>query len=207
MVSVLGDDHREMGDEVLAVVPDEPAGVARERLRVPADDLPPPLVPLVETGEPDAEDGGLELVEARVPASCDVRSVLLRPAVLAQRAHALVDRGIVRDHRAAVADGGEVLRRVEAERGRVAEGPRPPPAAPRPGGLRAVLDDGDAPPSAELDDPLDVAHQPVEVRGDDGARRRPSAPASTVAAESPRVVGSTSAYRTTQPSLRAAAVV
>ena len=89
--SILGDDHGEVSDVVLAVAPNEPAGVGREELRVPADDLPPPFVPLVETREPEAEDGRLELVEAGVLPSRDLCAVLLRPAVLAQGTDAVVN--------------------------------------------------------------------------------------------------------------------
>ena len=149
---------------------------ARQRLRVPADDLPPPLVPLVETA--GARRGRTAACSSSrrefQPPATSARYFSDQPYWRSARTRSST-RGVSGDDGAAVADGGEVLRGVEAERGGVAEGASPPPAATRAGGLRAVLDDGDVPAAAELDDALDVAHQPVEVRGHDcprGVRQR-----------------------------------
>src|SRR5204863_6219487 len=75
---------------------------------------------------------------------------------------------IVGYERAAVADAGEVLRREEAEGGRVTQRACPPAVPGRPRGLRRVLDHG-GPELLQLLDWRDVAEQ---VNGHDRLRLR-----------------------------------
>jgi hypothetical protein len=112
-------------------------------------------------------------VETAVRAEDDV-VVAVRPrAVVGDLAYPR-DEGLVgRDDHARVAEGAEVLRRVEAEAGGVAEGPRPPPSPFGPVGLRRVREDGKPVPPRDLADRGRVGRVPVEVHGQDhlGARR------------------------------------
>ena len=167
---LLGHEHGEVRDVVRAVAGDEAVGLGRERLGVAADDAAARGVPLVEVPEAHAQHGRLELVEPRVAAARERHLVLAAPAVLAQPAHALGDLVARGGDRAAVAERGEVLGRVEAERGRVAERAGAAAVAARAGGLGAVLDQRDPALAAEHGDRLDLGDEAVEMRRDDGLR-------------------------------------
>src|SRR5262249_58366404 len=110
--------------------------------------------------------------ELRVAAACGGDLVLAAPAVLAEAADAVRDLVTRRDDGAAVAERRQVLGRVETERRGVAE--RAGTAAVAPGArcLGTVLDERDAAVGAEDGDRLDLGHEAVEVRGDDGPRVR-----------------------------------
>src|SRR5262249_58129165 len=106
----------------------EAAGVARApRAAVTVNGVEPP--------QQDLERGGLDLVEAEIEADLGVH-VLVEAAVVTQSPAARGEIVVARQHGAAVAHGGQVLRRVEQERPGHAAGP--PRAAgagapPRPG--------------------------------------------------------------------------
>ena len=112
---------------------------AEPELRVARRRLTPQLDPAVELREEDAQDRGLQLVEARVVAE-QLEVDLVARAVEAKHPDALRKLRIVQRHEAAVAETEEVLRRIEAERRRDA-GARDVRRAER---LRGVLDQRDA---------------------------------------------------------------
>src|SRR4051812_30379628 len=96
--------------------------LARQLSIVMAGDGPAPIVVSGEVAQLDAQNRRLQLVESAVEAG-DVADVAILPAVLAQPTHLLRERGVAGGDGAAVSDRAEVLRRIEAERGEVAERP------------------------------------------------------------------------------------
>ena len=100
----------------------------RERSHIGAIDTPTGRIGLVEVRQPRAQHCSLQFVEPGVPATRDRDPVLGLPAVLAERTRSRGNLvGVGRD-RSAVAERGEVLRRIEAERRHVSEGSRQPAA-------------------------------------------------------------------------------
>ena len=81
--------------------------------------------------------------------------------------HPLRDLGPRRRHRAAVAERAEVLGRVEAERGGVADGAGAAGRARGADRLGAILEHADAAARAALADRADLCHAAVEMRHDD----------------------------------------
>ena len=96
------------------------------------------FVPGVERGEAEPQPRRLHLGHAEVLRDRLV-DVLLGHAVHAEPPHALQQVGVAGQHRAAVADPAEVLRRVEAQRHRG----RPVVTVERPHRLGGVLDHGE----------------------------------------------------------------
>jgi hypothetical protein len=142
------------------------AGVAEAELGVARGRLAPLRDPRVELGQEDPQDGGLQLVEARVVAE-QLEVDLVAGAVEAEHAHALRELRIVRGDETPVAEREQVLRRVEAERRRNAGAGN----LRRAEGLRRVLDHRDA----ELRE-LGGGRRPAEqVHRDDRLRPRADA--------------------------------
>ena len=113
--------------------------------------------------------GGQRPAAGRAGCSSRTRRTRSAPlAVVAEPARPLGDGGVVRDDRAAVAERTEVLGRIEAEGGRVAERSRAAAPYCRAVRLRRVLDDvqpvlaRDASRSASMS-----AHWPYRCTGDD----------------------------------------
>ena len=111
---------------------------AGEPLEVARGHRAPALVPLVQAPQLDAQEGGLQRVQAAVEPRQIVVVLHLR-AVVAQHADALGQRVVVGRDRARVAQRAEVLAGVEREAGGVARGRRRggpgsarPAPAPRP---------------------------------------------------------------------------
>ncbi|MNX91376.1 hypothetical protein D3C86_1234510 [compost metagenome] len=129
-----------------------------------------PRVVRRQVGQLHAQDGGLDLVQPRVRAR-QAADVAILPAVFAQPPDLLGDLGRGRRDAAAVADGAQVLGRVEAEGGRIAEGADLAPVKLRAVGLRAVLDHLEAVTPGELHDPGHVGRVAVDVDRDDGLGR------------------------------------
>src|SRR5262249_4451556 len=143
-LAILEDRDREMRDVVLAIARHEAARIAGERPRVRVHNLAAPRVPAVEPAEACAENRRLQLVAPRVPGAGQGVAVLLVPAVLAQKTHAVRDLVVVRANGAAVAERRQVLRRVEAERRDVAERAGTRAVSPRAHRLGAILHDRDS---------------------------------------------------------------
>src|SRR3954467_9188844 len=86
-----------------------------EELAVHPGDVASRRVPLVEVPELDGEERGLERVEPAVRPDRFVLVLRSRPTVVRDDADPVRQRSVVRDDRAAVAEGAEVLPRIEAE--------------------------------------------------------------------------------------------
>ena len=120
----------------------------------------------------DPEDGGLHRVETAVGPEHDVVVAVGPGPVVGDLAHAGREVGVRgRDH-SRVAVGPEVLARVEAEAGRVAQGPGPASLPLRPVGLGGVLEDRKVVTSSDLVDGRHVRGVAVEVDGQDELRAR-----------------------------------
>jgi hypothetical protein len=110
----------------------------------------------------DRQQGGLDLVQAAVPADLVVHVLLGRP-VVAQRAEPVGDVRVRRRHGTAVAEGAQVLPRVEAPGGRV--GQTPDRDAPVPGAVRlcGVVEHHEAVPPRQRQDRVEVHGVSVEM--------------------------------------------
>jgi hypothetical protein len=93
------------------------ARLAQPQLRIPRGSLATRSNPPVELAEEDAQHRCLDLVEARVVTD-HLEVDLVARAVEPQHPHALRELVVARRHEPAVPDAEEVLRRIEAERGR-----------------------------------------------------------------------------------------
>ncbi len=139
---------------------------------------PAPLGPGGEVPEPYPQEGGLQLVEAAVHARDLVPVPVALPAV-AQLPQPGREAGVVHEDRPAVAEGAEVLGRVEGKRADAAlagERPHRPALVARAVRLARVLEDGEAPLAGEGQDRAHVRGVAVEVDGDDGLRARGDRP-------------------------------
>src|ERR671918_520137 len=96
------------------------------RVGVATAGLPATFRPGVQLREEDAEERRLQLVQARIDPDGLERALVPR-AVRAQQADALCQLVVVGRHCARVAERGQVLRRIEAERRRMTEGAGRPP--------------------------------------------------------------------------------
>src|SRR4051795_2583797 len=135
--------------------------LAEAQLGVPGRRSAPRLVPACELRQEDAQERGLQLVEARV-VSDELEVGLVLGAVEGEELDALRKLVVVRRHEPTVAEAEEVLRRVEAE-GRDRAVLRDFRGAES---LRGVLEDG----NAELDQGPHVHHPSEQVHGDDRPR-------------------------------------
>src|SRR5439155_14330445 len=143
---------------------------AAEELLVRASQLAPALVPLRKPTELDAEDGRLDLVEARV-VSNDRVVVARRLSVLAERTELLCQPIVVRRDAPGFAVRAKVLRAIEREAVH---------AATRAGllavvekrtvRLRRVFDDHDVAVLRDLAKRLQVDGAAIQVNGDDRLR-------------------------------------
>jgi len=129
-----------------------------------------PALPVlfVETPQPDSQQGGLQLVETAVQ-TLRVMYVFNRRAVIAQGPQPVRQRCVVRRHRAAVAKGAEVLRRIEAETGGVAERARAPAVIFGTMRLRGALDHLEPVIGGEGTDCRHLRRPAIKMDGDDGA--------------------------------------
>ena len=90
------------------------------------------------------QDRCLQRIEARIHPDL-VRIARFVPAILAKTPDARRQLGIGRDHHAAIADRAEILGRIKAEAGDIAEAADPAAAIAGADGLGAVLDDPQIP--------------------------------------------------------------
>ena len=143
----------------------------REEPPVLQRQLAPSRGPAGDIGQPRAQHGGLHLVEPRVHAEL-LMMVAVRLSAVAQPLDAVGERAVVRHHGAAIAERGEVLRRVEAER------PGGPDGADRSSGARgevrltAVLDDRQRMRRGDAFDGGHVGWLAIQMDWHDGPRAR-----------------------------------
>ena len=140
-----------------------------EALVVTGGELAATLCPRVEMGELRAEDRRLERVEAAVPPTAH-RVVLGLLSVVPQEPGALGGRWVGRRHGAAVAEGAEVLRRVEAEGGRVGDRAGTRSAVLGADRLGSILDHLEIVRAGKREDPIEIRALAVEVDGEDRPR-------------------------------------
>ena len=123
----------------------------------------------IEMRQLRSQDRRLQRIEARIHAG-DVADIALAPAIFAQLRDALGERCVVGHHHAAIADGAQILGRIKAEGGDVAEAAEPPVAEPRAVRLGAILDDPRAVPPRKIEDRVEIGGLAVEMdrhdRGD-----------------------------------------
>ena len=138
---------------------------------IPRSRPAPGVVRRGQMGELGEQEARLQIVQPVAVADCLVHRLGLLP-VVAQQPHRAVGGGVARDHGAAVAQGAEVLARVEAEGGRDAERAAGPPLVQRAVRLAGVFDDGQAAARGELEDRIHVGRLAVEMHRHDrpGAR-------------------------------------
>ncbi len=135
--------------------------LAEPELRVTGRRRAARLVPARELRQEDAQERGLQLVEAGVVAD-EVEGRLVARAVEGEELNAVGELLVARRHQPAVAEAEEVLRGVEAERRDRAV----LCDARRTEGLGRVLEHWDA----ELDQQADVERAAEQMDRDDGAR-------------------------------------
>ena len=131
----------------------------------------PPLRPLREMNESGAEDRGLHLVEPAVDAGDLVPVAVALPAV-AQPPHPRRHRRVLHHHRAAVAEGAQVLGGIKGQGADAGERAHAPALVGGPDGLAGVLDHRHAPLAAQRQQRVEVGGMSIQVHGEDrpGAR-------------------------------------
>jgi hypothetical protein len=122
---------------------------AAKRLTVERRHGAPLVVPEIQVRKLQTERNRLDRVQPCRVADHPMH-VLLGLPVLAERPDRRVDRGIVRDERAGVAERAEILAGVEAERRGGAAGTRPQSVTGRAVRLAGVLEDRQAAPARKL---------------------------------------------------------
>jgi hypothetical protein len=136
---------------------------------------PAPGIVLLEPRQPQVEHRRLQAVEAAVGADLDV--VVARGLAMVGEPEDLPHQvGVHAGDAAGVAEGAEVLGRVEAPGRQIAERADAPPLVLRAVRLRRVLDQPEAARAAEGADRVGVERPAVEVDADDAARARRRAP-------------------------------
>ena len=145
-------------------------------------------VDVADMPEPDAQERGLDLVEAGVDALLVV-DVLHAASVIPQRTNPFGDPFVARREGAGVAEGSQVLRREEAEAADRPERPRLHAVPQRPVALGAVLDDGESLPVRNSADPSHIAGLSVQVNRHDRFRPRRECVADVLGIEAVELVG------------------
>src|SRR5580765_5012121 len=93
--------------------------------------------------QPHRQNSGLKIVQPAVHTG-QIAFVMAEPAILSQGATAGCQVWIRSDDSPPITEGRQVLRRIKAETGQVAEGPDPPAADRRPVRLCAILNQAQA---------------------------------------------------------------
>ena len=138
-----------------------------EELIVAGGEVAALLVPLGKVGEFDFEDGGLDGVEAGVPADFVVEVAALH-AVGSEGAGVVVDGGGAGGDEAGVSEGAEILCGVEAEGRGVAEGSGGDFVPGGSEGLGCVFDEEELVAVLKGGEGVPVGALAVEVDGEDG---------------------------------------
>ena len=125
-------------------------------------------LPIGKMAQFDAEDGGLDFIEAAVPAGL-AAAIFFGLAVIAKGANSRGEfGGICYDH-AGVAVGAEIFGGIKTDAGGVAEGAGAAAFVGGADGLRVVLDDGQVARFGEGKDWVHVGGEAVEMDDHDGA--------------------------------------
>src|SRR3989304_3934890 len=85
--------------------------------------LPPSLIPGLQVGKLDPEDGCLDLVQAPIH-SQEAVLILVAGAMVAEEVQGLSELGVVGDHHPRFSLSPEVLGEIEAEAAQVPQAPR-----------------------------------------------------------------------------------
>jgi dTDP-glucose 4,6-dehydratase len=185
LLALFAHDDIEMGHVFATAYGRNPDPRIAQASGITRSDLPTPRVPSVEVRKLGQQYGRLHLVHAAIVDSVQRHMILWVPAVLPQQLDSGRDACIVRHDRPGVADGAQVLRRIEAE------GCRPPEAAgffsvaDRAMSLRAILDHRDAVSVGDAQQMRHVVQQSIKMRynhgvyalrQERGCRSRPQTP-------------------------------
>src|SRR5260221_5983093 len=138
--------------------------------RVTIDHLAPPGICSLETGKQDPESRRLHLVHARVAASRLDNLILAPPAILPERTDPVCQLRVRRENRTAVAQGAEILGRIETEGRDVAKAPDHRARDARTMSLRAIFQDRDVATARAIyngPEPGHVDRPAIEVRRND----------------------------------------
>src|SRR6516164_3203182 len=134
----------------------------------------PGALPLREMAEFDPQHGGLNFVEAAVPARL-AAPILGGLPVIAQRTKVRGEFSRIRNDHSGISIRTKVLCRVEAEARRVPEGAGTATFIECANGLRTILDERQLAGLCECQDGIHVCREAVEMYRDDGARARGNA--------------------------------
>ena len=145
--------------------------VAEAQFGIAGGDRDAAVVPAVDEGAQLQQDGGLQLVEARVVADLRERLLVLR-AVEAEDAADAVDLGARRRDQAAVAEARQVLGGEEGERGGIADRAAADAVERGAVGLRRVLQQRQPVPLADLRERPHRGRVAEQVHRHDRARAR-----------------------------------
>ena len=129
--------------------------------------LATPLAPLIEVGEFDLKNGGLDGIDAKVSADQGVEVAWFH-AVIPKCPHFGREGVIVADDHSCIAEGSEVFGGVEGEPAGLADGTGGPEGVAGAEGLSGVFEDGNAERASEMEDGVHVGALAEEVDGNNG---------------------------------------
>jgi len=128
-------------------------------------------LPIGKVSQLDAEDGGLDFVEAAVPARLGA-AIFFGLAVVAKDTNARGEFGRIGYDHAGVAVGTEIFRGIKTEAGGVGERAGAAAFVGGADGLGVVFDNGQVARLRESENGIHVCGEAVEMDDDDGARAR-----------------------------------
>src|SRR3990170_3418258 len=91
--------------------------------------FPSSLIPGLQVGQLDPQDGGLYLIQAGIYSQKAVL-ILAARAMVAEEAQGLSELEVIGDHHPRLSIGSQVLGEIEAEAAQVPKAPRRPPLIP-----------------------------------------------------------------------------
>ncbi len=124
---------------------------------------------LVEIGEFNTQDGGLQLIQTGVHA-LHMADIALGPAIFTEQAQPLIEFRVRCHDHAAVAERPQVLGGIETETGQVATRADPLAFVACPMCLRTILDNAQSVSPARLENGIQVHRLTVEMYGNDRSR-------------------------------------
>src|SRR5216684_4945061 len=165
--------HEEMPDRLDAVrnMGQYELGNSSQPVQIPRGHVPAALVPIVETRQFHPQQRSLQRIEPRVESEHFV-PVLHARAVVAQNADAVGELSVVRCYCAGIAIRAEVLSRIKAPAGSVAERAGPAGVLAPAVGLRRVLEYEKAAGACDLANGRHLGRLPVEMDRENGTRAR-----------------------------------
>src|SRR5271166_4177807 len=135
---------------------------ARQTSIVASGDRLPSCVVREQPVELDPEDRRLDRIETRVDANPGT-NIAITPAILANFTQRAGERGVAGYGHTAIPERSQILCRVEAEAGNVANRARRPPAPLRAMALRAILDQTQAVPAGDLGKSGQIGRLTIEM--------------------------------------------